>query len=197
MAHRALMAAVGLVLAAGLIGCGYKKKPDGPKADPGKAAGGRSSQAWERGKGAVPTGEGRTELQKLAVQHRQLKKLGLRKKLPFKSIASLGWSISTRSRDLVEAYELANRKKVAPDESKEKELKAQELPEDRWINWPESIRDLERVAINAKGVALAAGTWEEEKLRQKLKDLSKVADRCLPSLAPPATVPGAEGPDKK
>ena len=48
MAHRALMAAVGLVLAAGLIGCGYKKKPDGPKADAGKGAGGRSSQAWER-----------------------------------------------------------------------------------------------------------------------------------------------------
>ncbi len=195
MAHRALIVAVGLILAAGLIGCGNRKKPDEPKAEDVKDS--RTSGAWEAGEGAVPTGDGRTELEKLAVQHRQIQKLGRRKELPFRSVASLGWAISTRSRNLVEAYELASRKKVVPDGSKEKELKAQEQPEDRWVNWPESIRDLERVAINAKAVALAAGTWEEEKLRQKLEDLHKVADRCLPSLVPPATVPGAEGPDQK
>jgi hypothetical protein len=185
MVQRTLIAAAVLALAGCLAGCGKKKSEPKPAAAGDQAAEEKAKAAWQPGEDAVPTGEGRTELEKIAVNYRQLEKLLKRKKLPFRSIESLGWRISRKARNLVDGFENVRKEKAQAAEDKVPELKAQEQPEYPWSKWPQGVKDLDLVAINAKRLALAAGSWNEESVREKFANLQKAAGRCLPAPPPP------------
>jgi len=191
MLQRAMISTAVLVAVAGLFGCREKADPDKPATKEKQA---EKAPAWESIEDGTPTGAGRTRLERIGVHCRQLEVLGKRKPLPYNSIESLGWKVSRQAGELVAAYEFARREKVSGEESDAAKLKAMEMPEGSWAKWPEGIRDLDRLAINAKALALAAGELNLEEVRTRLDSLKKAAGRCLPR--PGAAAAGAGTPQK-
>lgn len=179
MAQRALSAILALAVIS-LVGCGKPKAESTKKKESGEAA----RQAWQRDAKSMPTGIGRTELEQIAVNCSQLQKLVGRNKLPFPAIEALGWRIHHKARNLVDGFEHRRREKALADESKVVKLKEEEAPEHGWTKWPAPVRDLDRVAINAKSIAVAAANWNAGLVRERFASLRKVAVRCLPVVAP-------------
>jgi hypothetical protein len=190
MLQRVLIASVFLALAGGLTGCGKKKReaPEARKSTEPQRDG--KPLSWQPGAGVRPTGAGRTELERIAVHCLQLEKLATRKRLPLDSIESIAWTINRRASGLVAAYDCANRGKATADLAAEKRVKADEWPDVRWASWPEAVRDLDRVAINARYLARAAARLNLNEVRQRLANLKTVAWRCLPRPTPLPEVAG-------
>ncbi|MHC4916851.1 MAG: hypothetical protein ACYTGB_15310, partial [Planctomycetota bacterium] len=123
------------------------------------------------------TGAGDTELEKICVKYVQLRKLMRARNLRYRTIAALGWEIHNKSRELVAEYNFKTRpssaQKLADD-------KKGDQPESDWAKLPRDVRELDLVAINARRLALAAGTLDGRKLGESYSKLKLIADRCLP-----------------
>ncbi len=178
MIKRALIAVTVSVLAVALCGCPKRPTPNEPAA-------GTTSPTPTPAVGPVPagpTGPIHSDLETIAVSYRQIGKLLKKKKLVFPTIEARSWLIAGKARELVDKYE--HHRPIRGIDPK----KAALSPELIKLKFPELIKDLDLVAINAKRLAMAAARWDAKEVRENFANLKKAADRCLPAPAP-APVP--------
>jgi hypothetical protein len=124
-----------------------------------------------------PAAVGNSDLQWLATNYKQLSVLMQQNPLPYASVESLGWTISRKAQALVERYNHDTKERADADLGT---LIDREAPEYNWMKAGQGIRDLDLVAINARRMALAAGSLDIDGVREKFANLQKAAGRCLP-----------------
>jgi hypothetical protein len=197
MLQRGLTAVLVLAIGVWAAGCrqpassGGAAKPGGT--EPRVAAPGAEPAPTEAVE--VPTGPGRTELERLGISCQQLGRLMEMPDPPYRAVEAIGWQVSDRAGAIVAAY---RRVKPVSGGTEVAQLRELERPEQWWLKAPEAIRDLDRVAMCAERMALAAGTMNVAGVREHHAALSRAADRCLPAPVPaaPAAPPALAEPGK-